>query len=443
MNALARLAVVALLAVLPGCTRRSRRTGAAVHAGPVGRTTAAGARDGVARERRRQCRRQTRRHRRGPDEASPASPEWRWPSCTAERPCTPRVSASRMYEAGEKSRRRHGVSAGVVVQAAERDGGRPPGRRERDRLGHPDRVASCRGSPCPIRWSRRWSPSATCSRTAPGCPTTPATCWRTSATTADMCLTGCVQLPLDPFRISYAYTNFGFTAGAEAVAVSAGKSWEDLADEVLFDPLGMASTSYRFADYESGPNRAVGHIHVDGRYEPRYVRDADPEAPAGGRELIGQRHDPLAGDGAGRTAATTASRSSTQRRCCPRSPHRSCRARATEPAMRSGFYGYGFNVGSTSAARMELSHSGAFELGAGTNFVILPSADVAIVALTNAHPVRGARIADRRVRRPRAVRRGAGGLVQALRRPLRGDGGARRALWSASSRPPIPRRRRR
>ena len=40
---------------------------------------------------------------------------------------------------------------------------------------------------------------------------------------------------------------------------------------------------------------------------------------------------------------------------------------ATEPAMRSGFYGHGFNVGSTSAARMELSHSGAFELGAGTN----------------------------------------------------------------------------
>ena len=38
---------------------------------------------------------------------------------------------------------------------------------------------SCRGSRCPIRWSPRWSPSATCTRTAPGCPTTPATCSRT------------------------------------------------------------------------------------------------------------------------------------------------------------------------------------------------------------------------------------------------------------------------
>ena len=54
--------------------------------------------------------------------------------------------------------------------------------------------------------------------------------------------------------------------------------------------------------------------------------------------------------------------------------------------MRPGFYGFGFNVGTTSDARVSFSHSGAFELGAGTNFVIIPSADVAIVALTNATP---------------------------------------------------------
>jgi CubicO group peptidase (beta-lactamase class C family) len=51
------------------------------------------------------------------------------------------------------------------------------------------------------------------------------------------------QLPLAPFRISYAYTNFGLTAAAESVAVAAGKSWEDLSDEVLYQPLGMTSTS--------------------------------------------------------------------------------------------------------------------------------------------------------------------------------------------------------
>jgi CubicO group peptidase (beta-lactamase class C family) len=194
------------------------------------------------------------------------------------------------------------------------------------------------------------------------------------------------QLPLDPFRISYAYTNFGFTAGAEAVAVSAGKSWEDLADEVMFDPLGMASTSYRFADYEARANRAIGHIHVDGKFEPLYVRNADPEGPAGGASSsVNDMTRWLAmvlangSHGGKRIVDEKALLAAVTPQIVSSPP--------TEPAMRSGFYGYGFNVSSTSAARMALSHSGAFELGANTNFVILPSADVAIVALTNATPL--------------------------------------------------------
>src|SRR6185437_13547472 len=84
------------------------------------------------------------------------------------------------------------------------------------------------------------------------------------------------QLSLDPFRISYAYTNFGLTAGAEAVAASARKSWEDLADEAVLKPLGMSTASYRFSDFEARKNRALGHIHIDGRYEPLYNRDPQP-----------------------------------------------------------------------------------------------------------------------------------------------------------------------
>jgi CubicO group peptidase (beta-lactamase class C family) len=193
------------------------------------------------------------------------------------------------------------------------------------------------------------------------------------------------DLPLEPFRISYAYTNFGLTAGAEAVAAGAGRSWEDLAQQVLFGPLGMASTSYRFDDYRKRPNRAVGHIHVDGRYEPRYVRNADPQAPAGGASSsVNDMTRWLAmmlGDGSygGKQVIEPEA-------LLPAVTPQMVSARASEPAMRSGFYGFGFNVGTTSAARTELSHSGAFELGAGANFVILPSADVAIIALTNATP---------------------------------------------------------
>ena len=44
------------------------------------------------------------------------------------------------------------------------------------------------------------------------------------------------QLPLAPFRISYAYTNFGVTAAAEAVAAAAGASWEALSAQGLPRP---------------------------------------------------------------------------------------------------------------------------------------------------------------------------------------------------------------
>lgn len=188
--------------------------------------------------------------------------------------------------------------------------------------------------------------------------------------------------PLDPFRITYAYTNFGLTAGAEAVAASAGKSWEDLADETVLKPLGMTSASFRFSDYEARPDRAIGHIHIDGKYEPLYTRDAQPESPAGGASAsVNDMSHWLAmvlanGSYDGKQIVDP-------KALLPALSPQIVSSPPSEPAMRSGFYGYGFNVSTTSAGRTQFSHSGGFELGAGTNFVILPSADVAIVALTN------------------------------------------------------------
>jgi CubicO group peptidase (beta-lactamase class C family) len=49
------------------------------------------------------------------------------------------------------------------------------------------------------------------------------------------------QPPLDPFRATYHYSNFGYTAGVIAAAAADGKSWEDLADELLFTPAGMTT----------------------------------------------------------------------------------------------------------------------------------------------------------------------------------------------------------
>ena len=192
-------------------------------------------------------------------------------------------------------------------------------------------------------------------------------------------------LPLDPFRISYAYTNYGVTTGAEAAAAAAGKSWEDLSQEVLYGPLGMTSTSSRFDAYEARPDKAVGHIFIDDAYKPLFVRDAQAQSPAGGvsssiNDMTKWLTMMLAnGTHNGRQIVDP-------KALLPAITPQIVSSRASEPAARSGFYGYGFNISTSAGARVELSHSGAFDMGAATNFVIMPSADVAIVVLTNGTP---------------------------------------------------------
>lgn len=193
------------------------------------------------------------------------------------------------------------------------------------------------------------------------------------------------DFPLAPFRTSYAYTNFGFTSGAEAVAAGAGKSWEDLSQEVLYQPLGMASTSSRFDAYATRQNRALGHIHLGDRYAPDYVRDAQAQSPAGGASSsvndMTRWMTMVLGNGTyeGKQVVDPAA-------LLPAVTPQIVSDRGSVPAMRSGFYGYGFNVSTTSTGRQQFSHSGAFELGAATNVLFLPAADVAIVVLTNATP---------------------------------------------------------
>jgi CubicO group peptidase (beta-lactamase class C family) len=193
------------------------------------------------------------------------------------------------------------------------------------------------------------------------------------------------HLPLAPFRISYAYTNFGVTAAAEAVAAAAGKPWEDLSDEVLYRPLGMTSTSSRFADFIARPNHAVNHIKIGDKWEARFQRDPDAQSPAGG--VSSSVNDMarwlmmLLGNG-----TYNGHRITSPEALLPATTAQTVSAPATTPKARSGFYGYGFNASVNSSGRTDYSHSGAFDLGAATNFVVMPSEDVGIIALTNAAP---------------------------------------------------------
>jgi hypothetical protein len=134
------------------------------------------------------------------------------------------------------------------------------------------------------------------------------------------------------------------------------------------------------------PNHAANHVKAGDKWEPRFQRDPDPQSAAGGvsssvndmaRWLI-----MLLGNG-----TYNGQRIASPEALLPATTAQVISVPATTPKARSGFYGYGFNVSVTSSGRTGYSHSGAFALGAATNFVVLPSEDVGIIALTNAAPI--------------------------------------------------------
>jgi CubicO group peptidase (beta-lactamase class C family) len=192
-------------------------------------------------------------------------------------------------------------------------------------------------------------------------------------------------LQLAPFRISYAYTNFGVTAAGEAAAAAAGKPWEDLSDEALYRPLGMSSTSSRFADFIARPNHAVNHVKVGDKWEPRFQRDPDPQSPAAGVSSsvndMARWLTMLLANG-----TYNGQRITSPEALLPAITPQVISTRAANPKARASFYGYGFSVSVNSSSRTTYSHSGAFTNGEATNFVVLPSEDLAIIALTNGAP---------------------------------------------------------
>lgn len=194
------------------------------------------------------------------------------------------------------------------------------------------------------------------------------------------------HLKTGPFRLQYAYTNFGLTAAAEAVAGVAGKDWATLSEEAIYKPLGMERTSSRLGDFLARENRAYNHMRGGDGWEVFFQRDPDPQSPAGGVSAsvndMAKWMRMVLGNGAyeGEQIVDAAA-------LLPALSPQTVSGRPATPAARAGFYGYGFGVGVSPAGRVMLSHSGAFALGAATNFIMIPSADIGIVVLSNAQPI--------------------------------------------------------
>lgn len=193
------------------------------------------------------------------------------------------------------------------------------------------------------------------------------------------------HLPLAPFRISYAYTNFGLTAAAEGVAKASGTDWATLSERMIYGPLGMSRTSSRFEDFMRRDNRVANHVRIEGAYQPRYQREPEAQSPAGGasssaNDMARWMAMVLAnGTFEGKPIVAGAA-------LLPALQPQTISHHPANPSERAGFYGFGMGVNVTPSGRVALSHSGAFMLGAATNLVLLPSLDLGIVVLSNAAP---------------------------------------------------------
>ncbi len=189
--------------------------------------------------------------------------------------------------------------------------------------------------------------------------------------------------PAYGFRSGYSYSNFGLTEAAVAAARISGQGWEEAAEDKLYKPLGMASTSSRYRDFLNRSNRASLHVPVDGAWASFTRRNPDAQSPAGGasssaRDLAQWLRLLLAG---GRIdARQLIAKEALQQALVP------AIVRSVDPDTgAASFYGLGWNI-DYRAHGVEWSHAGAFSAGARTLVRLIPGEQLGIVVLSNAFP---------------------------------------------------------
>src|SRR6184192_2822188 len=193
------------------------------------------------------------------------------------------------------------------------------------------------------------------------------------------------QHPASSFRSHYAYTNFGITEGGIAAARAYGLEWEAAANEKLYKPLGMTSTSSRYADFVARSNKALGHVLVNGKWVQKFRRNPDTESPAGGvnssvNDLTKWMRLQLAnGKFDGKQIVDEKALAETH--------HPQILIGFNPYTGLPGFYGLGWNVSYDQEGRLRFNHSGAFALGAATHVNLVPDEQLGIVVLTNAYPI--------------------------------------------------------
>jgi CubicO group peptidase (beta-lactamase class C family) len=174
----------------------------------------------------------------------------------------------------------------------------------------------------------------------------------------------------------YAYTNFGLTAAAEHAAERVGTPWEKLAAK-LYARLGMPDTSSSFDVFENRPNRTWGHVWRDGGWHHDVQRNPDQQTPAGG------------------VTSTASDLSNWMKLQLGAQTWGEFPGLDVTHTPYEGDHGYALGWNATTRSNDEtkqrevlaLSHSGGFDLGAGTCVNLWPPHQLGVVALTNAAPI--------------------------------------------------------
>lgn len=189
--------------------------------------------------------------------------------------------------------------------------------------------------------------------------------------------------PLSPFRISYAYSNFGLTAGGIAAANAADQSWTEFTRQRIFEPLGMSRSTYSHAALERMSNVATLHQKVKGQWVAGPSRNAVAQAPAGAANStvrdISRWMRMVLGKGVFRGERIVAEDPLTQML--------SLQVRfSPDPVDRIAGYGFGIQTTAIANEPIVFEHAGDFSNGASTQVYLVPELDLGIVTLTNGWP---------------------------------------------------------
>lgn len=187
-------------------------------------------------------------------------------------------------------------------------------------------------------------------------------------------------LGLKNFRNDYAYTNFGFSQAAFAIAKYKKMDFDSLAKQYLINPLKLKHTYTRYQDYLNDPNHA--NLHVIENQNPKYLeaRNPDAQAPAGGFSASSL-------DLATWVQCLLNYGYFENKKIIDSNLVDSLKV----PLMNLGFvpysfYGLGFGIEFQPRRDLVLKHSGAFTLGARTLVYLIPEKQVGIIVLTNSFP---------------------------------------------------------